>query len=272
MRKQSLRQEANKILRTDRRGKYQDRKHRAYIIYKVIDDLYAIQKVPPSWQAMETEHVHGLVNHWKKRRINPVTIMRYMTIIRRFLTQIDCPPLTHIDNKSLQLVRIYKRKRSRKAVEANIWQSIQETGVRLIMALQIEFGLTFSEAIHIQPFVHVRDKDIWVTRDIAFNSSDRCVPVRTECQREILSQFNEFIQHEDNIVTKRSYDLIRMEWRRALTTHRLSALKSWRYLYARQMYQSLLPEYGNYKTCLMIKDEMGIKSRNTLWLYLHGAK
>ena len=271
MRKQSLRQTANPLLRMDKRGKYQDRKHRAYVIYKVIDDLYTIQKVPPSWQAMETEHVHCLVKHWKKRRINPVTIMRYMTIIRRFLTQMDCQ-LTHIDNKSLQLMRIYKRTRRRKVVEANIWQSIQEPGVRLIMALQIEFGLTFSEAIHIQPLVHVRDKEIWITREIAFNSSDRYIPIRNECQREILAQFNEFIQHEDNIVTKRSYDLIRMEWRKVLTTHRLSALKSWRYLYARQMYQSLLPEYDNYKICLMIKDEMGIKSRNTLWLYLQGAK
>jgi hypothetical protein len=34
------------------------------------------------------------------------------------------------------------------------------------------------------------------------------------------------------------------------------------------MHAFLLPEYENYKTCLMLRDEMGIKSRNTLWLYL----
>ena len=271
MRKQSLRQEANKILRTDKRGKYQVRKHRFYVIHKMIDDLYAIQKVPASWQALEAEHIYSLVNHWKQRRINPVTIMRYMTIIRRFLPDMNCE-LNHIDNKSLQLVRIYKRKRSRKTVEATIWQSMQEPCVRLIMALQIEFGLTFSEAIHIQPFVHVRDKDMWITRDIAFNSSDRIIPIRTECQRQIVGLFNELTQQKGNLVTMRAYDLIRIEWRQALTKQRLSALKSWRYLYAQQMHQRLLPEYGNYKTCLMLKDEMGIKSRNTLWSYLHGAK
>lgn len=271
MRQQALRQTANKLLRLDRRGKYQVRKHRFYVIHKMIDDLYAIQKVPPSWQTLEADHIHSLVNHWKQRRINPVTIMRYMTIIRRFLPDMDCK-LDHIDNKSLQLVRIYKHKGSKKTVEANIWQSMQEPCVRLIMALQIEFGLTFSEAIHIQPFLHVRDNLIWITREIAFNSSDRSIPIRTECQREIVAQFNDFIGDEDNLTTMRGYDLIRLEWRQTMTKHRLSTLKNWRYLYARQMYQILLPDTGNYKICVMIKNEMGIKSRNTLWSYLHGAK
>ena len=88
----------------------------------MIDDLFAIQKVPASWQALEADHIYSLVKHWKQRCINPVTIMRYMTIIRRFLPDMNCE-LNHIDNKSLQLVRTYKRKRSRTTVEATTWQS-----------------------------------------------------------------------------------------------------------------------------------------------------
>jgi hypothetical protein len=271
MRQQTLRQAANRLLRSNRRGKYQNRKHRAYVIRKMIHDLYVIQKVPPSWQALKTEHIHSLVGYWKKERVNPETMMRYMTIIRRFLPQMDCQ-LTHIDNKTLQLVRTYKRKRSKKIIDPNIWQTIQEPDTRLIMALQVEFGLTFSEAIHIQSFLHVRDKELWVIRDIAFNSMDRIIPIRTENQRMILEQFNQYTEQHHMLVHMKTYDLIRLEWRNALTKHRLSPLKSWRYLYARKMYQILLPEYGNYKACLMIRDEMGIKSRNTLWLYLHRSQ
>lgn len=162
MRKQALRQTANKLLCTDRRGKYQDRKHRTYVIHKMIDDLFAIQLVPPSWKAMEANHIHQLVHHWKQRRINPTTIMRYMTIIRQFLLDMDCE-LTHIDNKSLQLVRIYKRKKIKKNIDETIWQSIQEPYARIIMAIQDEFGLTFSEAIRMIPYVHAQDKHLWIT-------------------------------------------------------------------------------------------------------------
>jgi len=226
MRKNSLRQVANRLLKMDRRGKSKDRKHRGYVIHKMIEDLYTIQKIPPSWKAVETDHIHRLVHHWKQCRINPATIMRYMTIIRGFLKYFDCQP-SHIDNKSLQLVRMYKHKRVKKGVEANIWHSIQEPCVRLIMALQIEFGLTFREAIHIQPFIHVQDKHIWITRDIAFNSGDRFILICTESQLAILEQFKQYTKEQCNIMQVQAYELIRMEWRNALIKQRLSALKSW---------------------------------------------
>jgi hypothetical protein len=64
MQKQSLRQTANQLLYTDRRGK-----HRAYVIHKMIHDLYAIKKIPLSWQALRAEHIHSVVNYWKKKRV-----------------------------------------------------------------------------------------------------------------------------------------------------------------------------------------------------------
>ena len=137
------------------------------------------------------------------------------------------------------------------------------------MALQTQFGLTFSEAIHLLPGVHIRDADLWITRDIAFNSNDRIVPVRSETQKAILAELVNFTDNNKSLIQFRSYEIIRMEWRSTLTKYRLPSNKSWRYLYARQMHQTLLPVFGNYKTCWLIRDEMGIKSRNTLWSYLN---
>jgi hypothetical protein len=267
MRTQSLRQASNRFLRSDRQGKYQDRKHRAYVINKMIHDLYVIKKVPPSWAALTADHIHSLVNYWKAQRINPATIMRYMTIIRYFLPVMDCN-LINIDNKSLQLVRHDKRKQRKKIIEPNIWQTIHDVHIRLIMAFQIEFGLTFSETIRAQHFLLVQDEQIVVSRSIAFNSIDRIVPIVTTIQKEILAQFNALADGEKSLAELAGYDLMLMKWRQTMTTLRLPSRKSLRYLYAKQRFQSLLPTYGHYKTCVMIKDEMGIKSRNTLWLYL----
>ncbi|STX50756.1 putative integrase [Legionella busanensis] len=140
------------------------------------------------------------------------------------------------------------------------------------MALQVEFGLTFREAITLKSAIHINDDQLWITRDIAFNSSDRTIPIRTITQRSFLNFFNQLVGRLDNLINIIPYEEIRLRWRSALTKHRLSSAKSWRYLYAQQMYSSLLTEYGNYKLCLLIQDEMGIKSRNTLWLYLKDVK
>ncbi|STX50757.1 putative integrase [Legionella busanensis] len=54
-----------------------------------------------------------------------MTIMRYMTIIRRFLVLCECP-VGNIDNKSLNLIRPVKRKKRKLNVKADIWQSITD--------------------------------------------------------------------------------------------------------------------------------------------------
>ncbi|HAT6342302.1 TPA: integrase [Legionella pneumophila] len=267
MRTQSLRQFANRQIKQDRQGKYLYRKHRAYVIHKMIDDLFVIRQMPPSWQALQSEQVHKLVRFWKKQNINPVTIMRYMTIIRRFLQMNNCP-VANIDNQSLELSRPKARKKRKKTISPDIWKSLHDPIARVIMGLQTEFGLTFKEAILIKPHIQVREDSLWITRDIAFNSTDRTIPVRTENQKAVLNLFNWLTQQNGNLLQLKSYEEIRIIWRSALAKHRLSSTKSWRYLYAKQMYSCLLPEYENYKTCLLIRDEMGIKSRNTLWLYL----
>ncbi|STX28469.1 putative integrase [Legionella beliardensis] len=271
MRTQSLRQFANQQIKFDRQGKYLYRKHRAYVIHKMIDDLFAIRQVPPTWQALNTQHITELVSYWKKRKINPVTIMRYMTIIRRFLALCECP-VGNIDNKSLNLIRPIKRKKRKLHVKADIWKSITDPYARIIMALQTEFGLTFREAITIKPHIQVQDDHFWITRDIAFNSSDRHIPYRTTNQRLLVNFFNQLTGRRDSLIKIIPYEEIRLRWRSALAKHRLSSAKSWRHLYAQQMYASLLAEHGNYKTCLLIQYEMGIKSRNTLWLYLKDVK
>lgn len=267
MRTQSLRQFANRQIKMDRQGKFQYRKHRAYVIHKMIDDLFVIRQVPSSWQVLKEEHVYKLVQYWKKRHINSVTIMRYMTIIRRFLQMSDCQ-IDKIDNQSLDLTRPKPKRRRKKGISPDMWQSMDNPYARVIMAFQVEFGLTFQEAIRIKSYLHIKQDGLWITRDIAFNSSDRCIPFRTEKQKAVLQFFNWLTNDHDNLIKQKSYEELRLLWRSGLAQHRLSSTKSWRYLYAKQTYDNLLPEYGNYKTCLMIRDEMGIKSRNTLWQYL----
>lgn len=162
MRTQSLRQFANRLIKMDRQGKYIYRKHRAYVIHKMIDDLFVIRQVPPSWQSLQSEQVQKLVRYWKKQNIHPVTIMRYMTIIRRFLQMNECS-IANIDNQSLELSRPKARKKRKRTISPEIWRSLSDPFAKVIMGMQTEFGLTFKEAILVKAHVQVRERSLWIT-------------------------------------------------------------------------------------------------------------
>ncbi|KTC66373.1 putative integrase (plasmid) [Legionella adelaidensis] len=266
MRKYSLRQAAKRYLKLESQGSYTEKKQRYYVIQKMVDDLFRIGEVPNTWQSLETQHVKNLVKFWKKNGLKDTTIMRHMTIIRSFLRNIQCTA-SGIDNQSLQLYRP-KVKKSHLELQSNIWESFAESVPRLILALQTQFGLTFSESILTKPGIHTKDCKLWITREISFNSLDRIIPIRNEVQKEILADLSN-LTNNLNLLNYLGYNQIRMDWNNALIKHSLPTNKSWRYLYARQMYKYLLPILGNYQTYIALHAEMGIKSRNTLWSYLN---
>lgn len=267
MRKYSLRQTANRYLKTDNRGSFRNKKHRAFVIHKVIDDLFVIGNVPASWKVLKITHIQQLIEYWQKQKIKPATIMRYMTVIRDFLNSIDCL-LAEIDNQSLQLSRQYRAPK-RMNIRPNIWQTMTDPCAYFIMALQTQFGLTFSEATLLIPDIHVKEHALWITREIAFNSEDRMIPRRLDEQKSILQDLRNHTEGSKNLLQLYGNDGIRYHWHRALTVHKLPINKSYRHLYAQQMKKNLSPTIGHYQLSWLIRDEMGIKSRNTLWRYLH---
>lgn len=267
MRKQSLRQTANRYLQTDNRGSFKDKKHFTFVIYKMIDDLFIIGNVPPSWHVLKKHHIEKLIEFWQKNKVRPATVMDYMTTIRRFLQSIGCL-LSDIDNKSLGLSR-QRNTRKAKKIPPEIWSKITMPIAKIIMGMQTQFGLTFSEAIQVIPGVHTKDEKLWITREIAFNSEDRTIPFRNKNQTHILSELSNYTQGNQCLLQLHDYDDILSQWRMALGAMNLSTNKTYRYLYARHLKKELLPILGNYQTDWLIRDEMGIKSRNTLWAYLH---
>lgn len=267
MRKQSLRRSANLYLGTDNGGRFKDKKHRVFVIHKLIDDLFKIGEVPSSWSTLKSQHIEKLIQHWQTNKIKPATIMDYMTTVREFLTSINCP-LTDIDNKSLGLSRQYKRHTKLK-VWSDVWTLITEPVAYLIMAMQTQFGLTFRESIYLIPDIHIRDDKFCITREIAFNSEDRTIPVRNENQNKIIRDLISYTQGYKSLAQTHNYDDIRTQWRMALISQNLALNKTYRYLYAQQLNKELTPLLGSYQTNWLIRDEMGIKSRNTLWSYLN---
>ena len=268
MRKHSLRQEANLYLQSNK-GSPRERKYRRYVILKMIDGLFITGKVPPQWKAINSTHIQLLVNHWHKQKIKPSTMMNYMTIIRKFLADIgNCS--TDIDNLSLGIT---VKKSTKKAIKITLerWQQISDPTAKLLLNLQIHFGLTLGEAMRLIPDVHVQKNKLWLTREITFNCMDRIIPIRTEVQANIVNEFNLLTKNQHTLIETHGYRALCFTWSKALKTLRIPAKKSCRYLYAQLTYQQLTPTLGKDELTKLLMSELGLKSPTTLWGYLQKA-
>lgn len=253
----SLRKQAVLLMKNNKDGTYKERKRRAFVLEKMLHELYASKQTPASWHDLESHHIHLLVKRWKEQRIKHSTIMRYMTIIRKVLTDIGCN-MHYIDNRSLLLSRPKPRKKRIK-ITADFWKCLTNPAVRLIMALQTHFGLTFKETIHFKSSTHMNNQLV---------ISDRIIPICTKEQSAILNEFNQLVDKGKSLIKKYGQQYIRIYWHENLKRHELPSNRTWRYWYAKERFNQLLPKIGHDKTYQYIRDEMGIKSRNTLWFYL----
>lgn len=266
MRKNELRRLANSQLMSDNRGSHRDKQYRRFVIHKVMHDLFKLGKIPSKWHGLNQEHVRALVFYWKKSKVNPTTLMKYMTVLRYFLKSID-HYINGIDNQSLGIVRT--KSKTKKSPTPDVIFQIADPLAKLLVQVQSNFGLTFSEAIRIIPGIHIREHDIWLTRDIAFNHQDRVISIRHDDQLTLLQSFSSHTTNQQSLIGSLGYHAVLHLYRIALQNAGLSSLKSYRYLYAKQQHAYLLQAFSTQKANEILMREMGLKSRSTLWGYLH---
>lgn len=267
MRKNQLRLQIDYYCRNDHTGSHQSRKHRYFVLHKMIRDLHSIGHVPPKWHAVTEEHIQQLVKHWQqKEQLNTSTLMKYLTIIRNFFKKIE-HELPGISNQELGLKRC---KCSLKVAPQSIhrFDNLTNPIAKLLLELQVYFGLTLSEAMRLCPNIHLQDNFLWVTRDIAKNSLDRMIPIRIDKQLEIIQLFQTHCKKQ-NLILTHGYHTVRNTYSLELNEIGLPSSKGYRYLYAKNTYSELCKALSPYLAKQTLMREMGLQSRRTLWSYLN---
>lgn len=267
MRKNELRRMANNQLMNDNRGSNRDKQYRYFVIHKVMHDLFKLGLTPAKWHGLTQDHIRSLVALWKKKKVKPTTMMKYMTVIRYFIKSID-HAIDGIDNQSLGIV-LSKPKTRQTPVLVDVLQKLSHPIVRIIFQLQSELGLTFSEATRLTPDLHIREHSIWLTREITFNHQDRIIPIRHEAQVNILRLLVTHTTNPHSLISAHGYRAVLHIYRLSMQNAGLSPSRSYRYLYAKQQLPHLLQAFSSDQANEMIMREMGLKSRTTLWEYLH---
>ena len=267
MRKNDIRRLANNQLMNDNRGSHRDKKYRHFVIHKMINDLFKLELLPGKWHGLTQTHIHALVTHWKKKKIKPTTLMKYLMVIRFFFKSID-HSIAGIDNQTLEVKR--PKPAIKQAPSLNhVLQKISHPIARLIFQFQAAFGLTFSEVTRLIPDDHIREHSIWLTRDITFNHQDRVIPIRNDEQRHLLQSFASYVENHHSLITTHGYHAIRYIYSTSLQHAGFLSLKAYRYLYAQNQLPHLLKTFSSDEANTTLMLEMGLKSRTTLWSYLH---
>ena len=266
MRKNELRRFANNQLSLDNTGSHRDKLHRAFVIKKIINDLFKIGQCPPHWYALTSAHIQALVYLWKKQQIKTVTAMKYMTVLRHFLKHIN-HNIESIDNVSLKLIR-EKHITKNSLTNVDDIEKIANPLVKTMLQLQIYFGLTFSETYRLIPDIHIRENMLWLTRDITFNHQDRAIPIRTNEQSAILESFKTLGQLHEPMLEIHGHRTILHIYKKMMKQAGLPPKPTYRYLYAQHQYQELSKTLTRKDAYQTIMNEMGLKSRSTLWNYL----
>lgn len=248
-------------------GSYRARKHRYFVLHKIIRDLYHIDFVPVKWHAITQKHIQKLVLYWQSKQIQPSTIMKYMTVFRGFLQKID-HKLTSIENHSLGITQS-KKSRDFIDISESISDKFSSPTAKLLFAFQAFFGLTLSEAMRLVPDIHIQENNLWITREIASSSYDRFIPIRNHDQIKIIQLFQSLCRQDQNLISTFGYHHVRESYSLQLTSLGLTSSKTYRYLYARMVHKELTNSLSNYLVCQTIMREMGIQSRMTLWSYLN---
>ena len=267
MRKSQLRQQLDNHLRHDHTGSFRARKHRYFVLHKIIRDLYHIECVPCKWHALTGEHIQQLVAHWKKSKLQPSTIMKYMTVLRQFLLKID-HMIDGIDNQSLHIIN---RKSSPKTIKVppHVLEQFSNPIATILFQFQTDFGLTLSEAMRLTPNIHIQQNHVWITREIATNSQDRLIPIRHEAQTQVINSLLTLCKQNQSLIVTFGYHHVRCDYSAQLKSLGLPTAKAYRYLYAKRLHQELSPTLPNYLTNQTIMREMGLQTRMTLWRYLN---
>lgn len=123
--------------------------------------------------------------------------------------------------------------------------------------------------MHLNPDLHIQEHSLWITREIASNSQDRFIPIRSDIQIALLNEFKALIERNNTFIEAFGYETLLHCYRQALNELKLLPIKNYRYLYARQLKQQLSPTLSKYELMWLIMEEMGVTSRTTVWNYLN---
>lgn len=183
--------EMKEALSSHRMGSPRTRSNYYFVITLTIKDLYYLKIFFDSCRLITLDHVNFLIQHWKNKQLSIVTIGSRLSILRNYLSLINCK-INLPSNAELGLSRKNQEKSKNHSINADqLLKTIQHPINQIIIKFQLLFGLTKEEAIHfrIQRYNEIEPL-VFVAKKVASNNRDRLIPVYSPEQEDVLLQLS----------------------------------------------------------------------------------
>ena len=155
---------------------------------EAIEIWSAMGKLPARISAIKSEHINDLIKYWQDKKYNRNTVVnkkaRIMRVVHlagvmideNIIIPRDKDPTLQVSNAEPENINIKLLLNSQIGVYTKI-----------LLKLQIFFGLTKSEAMQLTLCHTVASTNFIITRDIAFNKKDRIIKIETEEQKLVIT-------------------------------------------------------------------------------------
>lgn len=230
--------ESKSILAKVRGGSPRTRDSHESIIRKSIKELYFLRKPFNSITEINMDHIEYLIDHWKNLKLSNGTIGNRLSVLRKYFT---------LANHNVKIPSNYELGFVRKLEPANtqnisskIINQVHHNVTKLILRLQIYFGLTKSEAVRFRVQLYNNYENlIFIPKDIAHNNKDRIIIMHSDNQEKVIEDLLDELGDKLSLVEKVGHrtpvDLYNAELK--YIDH--STKTPFRSLYARQEYEHL---------------------------------
>lgn len=233
---------------------------------QLIDDLAKTkQHLPNSISKIQSSQISLLVKFWREKGFKEKTILNRLGVLRTInnLTQLN------IDIPSNTLLGLKKESTEKKmiTIDLSILEKVSHPITRSVLAFQLHFGLTQSEAIQIDPDLISHTHALMIMRNIAHNKRDRNIP--------ILNGEQEMLINERRLLSnKKLTELMPIKMVNHLVKFELTFLgfnesKDLRAIYAKKRFSEISARIGEQQAIKTLMIEIGIKKSKPIYSLLN---
>jgi site-specific recombinase XerC len=236
-----LNYQLSKLCRDNRDGGFSTQATRSRILDLIANQLLALRYRRMQATSLKPKHVDALLAKWREQGIRTGTLKNRFSALRWWAKKVNKPSIIARNNRAYGIGKkegVAKESKAQQLDEKKL-SLISDPYVVLSIRLQAAFGLRREESIKFSPSYAMQGDHIKLKASWTKGGRARTVPIRTEEQRQLLTEIKVLAKGGSLIPAQLNYVQQLNRYQRQLRNAGLKKLHGLRYAYAQQRYFEL---------------------------------
>ena len=225
----------------NRDGGYATQTKRAFLLSQIANQLRELGYRRMSATSLKQKHVEALVKHWLEQDLSPGTIKNRMSALRWWAQKVNKHSViaNRNDHYGIAQRQYFSNESKAQDIGGEQLARITDPYTRLSLRLQREFGLRREESIKFIAHYADRDGHLELKPSWTKGGKARCIPIRTQAQRQLLHEVVALTGSGSLIPPDKSFIQQLRQYVRQVMNAGLSRMHGLRHQYAQRRFQEL---------------------------------